>query len=347
MSLKSTLRKLQRSFSSKDEKAFDEAVEELEDHVEDRRDHSRDEEDPDEITIHNHIPGNDGLGEMPAEETEGQLKARDDEEPEWFKKFSKDCMDRFGKMSNDIGSLQKWARQEEGEPEHQEDRRDGGLENLGEYAEHDDIDPNLEMDRRSRDDVEEMGENEKEWPLGKDRSRDRRDRKAKDDEPNKAILGELEFEAPPGTGDRARKARDSQYLEDSFQDVASKAEILAPGIRIPTFDQRAAPLKTARAIFGLRTTALDLAYNKPETRGLIDGALSGRALDTKRMSTGAVRVLFNAIANQVAGDNNRRATDRGGPTSFGRDTSRQASTGGIQSLGDINARNREKWRKSA
>ena len=38
-----------------------------------------------------------------------------------------------------------------------------------------------------------------------------------------AILGELEYEAPPGTGDKARAAKDSAYLEDSFQDAVAKA----------------------------------------------------------------------------------------------------------------------------
>lgn len=361
MSVRTALRKLQRAFSAKDERAFDEAVEELEDKMEDHRGKDEGEEDPDTVEIHNHIPDSrDGIGEMVSRESEGELRARDpsgeheiyssvdrrdrrasDEEPEWFKKFSSDCMSNMDRMARDIESLQKWAREEEDEPEHQEDRRSddrrdrrdsGNLENLGEYAEHDDGEAeNLEMDRRSDD----RHQDDRRSDDRRDRSRDRRDRRSRDDEPNKAILGELEFEAPPGTGDKARRARDSQYLEDSFQDVVSKAEIMAPGIRIPTFDHRAAPLRTARAIFGLRATALDLAYHQPESRGVIDAALGGRTLDTKRMSYGQTRVLFNSVAAVMASNNNRRATDRG----VGSDA-HAVTSGNIRSLGDINARNR-------
>jgi hypothetical protein len=319
MSMKSTLRKLTRAFAAKDEKTFDEAVEELEDKLED----AHDEEDPDTIEVHNHIPDSrDALGEVPPKDPPMPGARDEGEEPEWFKKFSKDCMDRFTKMNDDISGLQKWAKQEGEEPEHQEDA--GNLENLGEHAlpEKDD-DPNLEMDRRR----------------GKD---------AKDDEPNKAILGELEFEAPPGTGDKARKARDSAYLEESFQDVVSKAEILAPGIRVPTFDRAVAPLKTTGTILALRRTALDLAYSKPETRGLIDQALGGRALDSKKMSHSAARVLFNAVAAAAAQSNNARATDRS--TAYEAGGGLRTNTGGkLQTPADINARNAERYgrRKSA
>ena len=92
-------------------------------------------------------------------------------------------------------------------------------------------------------------------------------------------------------------------------------------------------------------TALDLAYNKPETRGIIDAALGGRALDTKTMAPSAVRVLFNTVAAQVASTNNSRAVDG---------TIRQVNGGGLQtsskltSLASINERNKERYgRKSA
>jgi hypothetical protein len=153
------------------------------------------------------------------------------------------------------------------------------------------------------------------------------------------ILGELEFEAPPGTNDKARKAKDSEYLADSFQDVVAKAEILAPGIRLPTFDKKMDPKKTFKTIDGLRRTALDLANSKPETRGLIDAALSNRSLDTKKMTSDLVRTLFNAVASVAAQDNNRRSTD-GKVLPIGGEVIR----GSINTIGDLNKRNRERFR---
>lgn len=331
MSMKSTIRKLSKAFSAKDEKAFDEGLEELEDKMED----ARDEEEPDTVEIHNHIPDSrDALGEMPAKDPP-MPGARDEEEPEWFQRFSKDCLDKFARMHDDITALQKWAKEEGEEPEHQQD--EDPLENLGNYAKGEkDGDPNLEMDRRSDDRRQDDRHQD-------DHRQDDR-RRSRDDEPNKAILGELEFEAPPGTGDKARKAKDSAYLEESFQDVVSKAEILVPGIRLPVFDHAASPIKTTRTILSMRRSTLDLAYTKPETRGLIDAALGSRALDTRTMSPGAARVLFNSLAASVAQSNNSRATDR---TAYEPGGGIRTNTGTIKTIADINARNREMRRKSA
>jgi hypothetical protein len=327
MSTKSVLRRLQRAFSAKDERAFDDAMEELEE-----KEEAHDEGEPDTVEIHNHIPGEDALGEMPPKDPK-MPGARDDEMPEWFKKHQQDCMDRFKSLDDNISALQKWAKEEGEEPEHQDDEGD----------------PNLEMDRHSDDRSDDRRSDDRRDRHMDDkrsddrRSDDRRGKDAKDDEPNKAILGELEFEAPPGTGDKARKARDSAYLEDSFQDTISKAEILAPGLRVPTFDCAADPRRSFRAIDSLRRTALDLAYNQPETRGLIDAALSGRALDTKSMGYGAVRVLFNSVASMAAANNNSRAVDR---TISSAGHTVQGKT--LNTLADINRRNAERYgRKSA
>lgn len=322
MSMKSAFRKLSRGFEAKDRATFDEGLEELEEHME--KDEAK--EDPDTIEVHNHIPDSrDTLGELPGKDP-AHTGTSDEEEPPWFKKHREANDAVMKKLGDDIGALQKWAKEEKGEPEHQEDRHDEDP-----IEEHADPDPNLEMDRhRDRRDDDRRHD---------DRMHDRRDRRD-GDEANKEILGELEFEAPPGTGDRARKAKDSAFLEDAFQDTLAKAEVLAPGIRLPTFDVKALPTKTFRAIDILRKTALDLAYNKADTRGVIDQAMSGRALDSKVMSMGARRVLFNAAASQIGDGNNQRATDRSGSFEAGGGLKPKA---GIQSLSDLNRVNREKY----
>jgi hypothetical protein len=347
---------MSRAFAAKDERAFDEAMEELEEKMEEGQDKSRDGEDPDTIEVHNHIPDNmmrDGsLGTLPEKDPPGfDRRSRDgegEEAPPWFKKHAEATDARFKKMNDaleNLGSYAKDRRDWEEDPERSEDRRDGEdpEEHQGDRRRdddsrdrRDDTDPNLEMDRR-RDDDRRYGDDRR------DRSRDRHGRDRRD-EANKEILGELEFEAPPGTGDRATKARDSRYLEDAFQDAVAKAEVLAPGIQLPTFDSKAPPAKTFGAIARLRATALDLAYNKAETRGVIDQAMSGRTLDTKSMHFGATRVLFNAAAAATAQGNNHRATDRS--TQHG-GTHVAARDGGIQSLADINRHNREKFNRRA
>jgi uncharacterized protein len=127
---------------------------------------------------------------------------------------------------------------------------------------------------------------------------------------NKEIEGELEEEAPPGTGDEAKTARDSAYLEQSYTDTLAGAEILAPGI-IPrkTFDKAAPPVRTYKdGICGLRRDALDLFYNTPEGRAFIDQQLMGRAFNVRDNSTNCRRVtdLFRSSVAMKRQLNNMR-----------------------------------------
>jgi hypothetical protein len=153
---------------------------------------------------------------------------------------------------------------------------------------------------------------------------------------------ELEEEAPAGAKDAARLAKDSALLGDSFQETLSLAEVLAPGIRVPTFDRAASPKKTFDAICSLRRNALDLAYAQPDGRGMVEEILgSGRTLDLKSMSCRDVRTLFRSVAG-LKKSANRDAT-------HGRETALVQSGGGlgvkgkIKTPADFNAKMREKY----
>jgi hypothetical protein len=309
---KSAIRKLSRAFSAKDERAFDEALEELEEKAEE----AKDEEDP--IEIHNHIPDSrDSMGELPSKEFTVSGPAFD-EEPEWFKKH-KEANDAMMKSMKDSFEEFMKGKKKEGEAEDAEGEEESEPIERGEEGEAEDDMGNLEMEDRRKNN---------------DRSRNN------NDEANKEILGELEFEAPPGTGDAARRAKDSKYLEEAFQDAVAKAEVIVPGINLPTFDRKAPPVRTMKSIVALRRSALDLAYNTlPAARGVIDQAMSGRTMDSKRMKLGQARVLFNSVAGQIASGNNSRATD--GATNLGTNNQRQAPA--IQTLADMNKRNREMY----
>jgi hypothetical protein len=107
----------------------------------------------------------------------------------------------------------------------------------------------------------------------------------------------LKDEAPEGVSEEeVTKARDSRYLKDSFKDTIALAEILSPGIRIPTFDSAAAPVVTAKRICKLRKQALDMAYGTAATRPIIEDLMNGKVLDTSRMTCDAARVLFRSAA---------------------------------------------------
>lgn len=114
-------------------------------------------------------------------------------------------------------------------------------------------------------------------------------------------------------------SRDSSPFHESFQETASLAEILVPGIRLPTFDAKVSPKKTLDAICGLRKTALDLAYNQADTRGMIDSLTGGKELKLSTMSCRDARTLFRAAANmkKLANDQARSTSSHASRASGG------------------------------
>ena len=150
------------------------------------------------------------------------------------------------------------------------------------------------------------------------------------------IEGALKEEAPVGTSDEElEKTKDSRYLVESFQDTVAKAEILAPGIAVPTFDAGAKPGQSFKKICGFRRSALDAAYKAPATRLLIGDMLNGKTLDTSKMTCDAVRVLFNSAA---ALKRNQNMTARSGTTD------KQVEEKKPVTLAEINRRNAAKYK---
>jgi hypothetical protein len=143
--------------------------------------------------------------------------------------------------------------------------------------------------------------------LVKDKAKDEEEEEAKG---KKKEEDEEEMEEETGSAD-AGKARDSALLEDSFNDIKAKAEIIAPGIQMPTFDAKADPKKTFRDCHcGLRRKALQHATQDAETAEIVK-TVRGRALDSGeilKMSCGQVRTIFNGVAAMKANRNNGRLT---------------------------------------
>lgn len=159
-----------------------------------------------------------------------------------------------------------------------------------------------------------------------------KEKAAKDDEAGKA----LEEEAPEGKAKDARMAKDSVFLEDSYQSTVAAAEILVPGIRIPTFDRKSDPKKTLDAICSLRRNALDLAYATADGRGIIEDIHSGK-LELSKMKCADVRTLFKAASAMKRKANN--TNDRGQQVG----NSQQVKST-VRTLADINKLNSERYR---
>lgn len=187
----------------------------------------------------------------------------------------------------------------------------------------------MDMFKAKDDDKEEEKEDMKEKA---------KDNKGKD---NEAVEEELEKEAPEGHEKDARKARDSVYLEDSFQETVAQAEILVPGIRIPTFDKAATPKATLDTICRLRRNALDLANNTPEGRGIIE-EVNGKPLEVESLSCGQVRNTFKAAVAIKKHHNSARTGDFENKTSAG-----TGVKGPIRTPAELNRAMQEYWSKQS
>jgi uncharacterized protein len=147
------------------------------------------------------------------------------------------------------------------------------------------------------------------------------------------VLSGFEMEAPPGTQQNdVRRARDSALFEDSFSETVAFAEIIMPGIRIPTFDRAAPPKKTVDAICELRTRVLDRAWREPDTRELIEQFTGGRFDSARKMTCDSVHVLFRAVGDAKARANKLAMGAAALPFGGGYQTS-----GGIQTAAQLQA----------
>ncbi|WP_258181639.1 DUF2213 domain-containing protein [Burkholderia cenocepacia] len=109
-------------------------------------------------------------------------------------------------------------------------------------------------------------------------------------------------------GDDKTGARtgDSTALRDQFQDALSRAEILAPGVRLPTFDAKIARKKTVDAICVLRRRALRAALDN-ENAELVRSVVGGA--NVASMTCDSVAAFLNA-ASEVVRSKNSGVTQR-------------------------------------
>jgi len=116
----------------------------------------------------------------------------------------------------------------------------------------------------------------------------------------------LDADPDPDADPKAVKTGDSTTLCDEFQDALSRAEILAPGVRLPTFDAKAVRKKTVDAICVLRRRALRAALDN-ENAELVKSVVG--AANVASMTCDSVTAFFNA-ASEVVRSKNSGVTQR-------------------------------------
>lgn len=124
------------------------------------------------------------------------------------------------------------------------------------------------------------------------------------------------------------------YTGDSAASIFSRAEILAPGIKLPTMDGLTKAKDKALALCKCQRKALDVAYQTEAGKAAITPFLNGMTADFNKLPAPIVNAAFIG-ASQVMRVQNNAGGVRSGITTkdFGRATS----------TADLNARNREFW----
>jgi len=150
------------------------------------------------------------------------------------------------------------------------------------------------------------------------------------------MIGETDL---PGIQDLNTRTGDSFNMESLWQDVMAKAEIIVPGIRVPTFDGRVTQEVTTRRLCSFRRQTLDAALDNANTADLVTNLTDIKNHDQVRtLSCDSARMAFNVIAGAVGGSRNigmvRQSVGDSGTK----------KTGGTPSIAEINARNKEAYR---
>ncbi|MCX2699247.1 DUF2213 domain-containing protein [Ochrobactrum chromiisoli] len=158
-----------------------------------------------------------------------------------------------------------------------------------------------------------------------DEEKEKSDTEDDDDDDDKSETGDDDED------DDKDKTNDRAPTNAQWKDAMSRAEILAPGIRLPTFDSKATPKKMRDALCGCKRRALDSA-SFGEHREKLNPLLAGRAIDKLPCMT--VDTLFVAASEIVKNANNSNGTQS---------KMTVKDFGSVTTVADINKRNREIW----
>jgi len=124
------------------------------------------------------------------------------------------------------------------------------------------------------------------------------------------------------------------YTGDAAASIPSRAEILAPGIKLPTLDAKMATKDRAAALCKCQRKALDLAYQTEAGKKAIAPFLGGKTADFSKLPPALVHATFMGASELVKAQNNAGAARGATPTrDFGK----------VKTVADINDANRKFW----
>lgn len=111
------------------------------------------------------------------------------------------------------------------------------------------------------------------------------------------------YNAGAGSTVDGKGTKDSVSLVAEFRDTVAKAEILAPGVKIPAFDAKAQPKLTTDSICALRRRALKSAFDSAQRKVHVAPFVDVEP-DFSKMTCDAVKMAFGGAAELAKRANN-------------------------------------------
>lgn len=108
------------------------------------------------------------------------------------------------------------------------------------------------------------------------------------------------------------------YTGDAAASIPARAEILAPGIKLPTMDAKASTKERALALCKCQRRALDVAYKTDAGKAAIDAILGNKTHDFAKLAAPLVHSTFMAASELVKAANNAGARAQVSTRDFGR-----------------------------
>jgi hypothetical protein len=142
--------------------------------------------------------------------------------------------------------------------------------------------------------------------------------------------------------DKWIRTTDSADSEDVWKETMALAEIIQPGIRIPTFDARISIGRTADRLCSFRRRVLDHALKDEDTSPVVKDLLGD--INPEKLSCSSVKLSFNALGSHMRASNNTnhvRHAVRDGATKTG---DNRNTTSGPPTISQMNQNAKEFWK---
>lgn len=176
---------------------------------------------------------------------------------------------------------------------------------------------------------------------------------AKEEDPTAGGAQETAEEGSDWSGDAKTKDKttkdatraavgDSTSMRGAWQELISRAEVLAPGIRQPTFDAKQPAKTTFDTMCQFRRKALSEALKEDDTRAAVEQVVGNKKTILTQMSCDAVGLVFNGASELVRQANTHRTSQPTDGLNYN-----SSALGLEDTVKMINQRNREQYGRRA